>query len=162
MTEKTISFPCGDQFQGMQFLETRGVICLSPVPLVLTTNKPSELIRVKPLEDDPFPVRRPVAGYIVAARVGGDLGESPAIGREDRVDAVWLPSSLNVSQSSSAPSGDGIRQGLKSSGSCPSTTRNVPSSGLMIHEPPPGKSNTRSRRGAVREPPGNSPVSVGG
>src|SRR6187397_2148022 len=43
-TEKTISFPCGDQLPAaLRSAKSGGVICLSPVPLVLTTNKPTEL-----------------------------------------------------------------------------------------------------------------------
>src|SRR5690348_10732428 len=43
-TEKTISFPCGDHWPDeLASSKPGGVIFLSPVPLVLTTNKPSEL-----------------------------------------------------------------------------------------------------------------------
>src|SRR5712691_3387472 len=37
--EKTISFPCGDQSPKELSLKPAGVICFSPVPFVLTTNK---------------------------------------------------------------------------------------------------------------------------
>jgi hypothetical protein len=74
----------------------------------------------------------------------------------------WLPSSLNVSQRSSVPSGDGIPHGLKSAGSCPSMSRYVPSSGLMIREPPPGSAgDPQIAMWAPSENQcGHSPVSV--
>src|SRR5438094_10542146 len=58
----------------------------------------------------------------------------------------WLPSSLNVSQRSSVTSGDGIPHGLKSVRYWPSTMREVPQSGLMIHEQPPGTGQPAARR----------------
>src|SRR5438552_5048989 len=72
----------------------------------------------------------------------------------------WLPSSLNVSQSSSVPSGDGLPHGLKSPGYCPSMMREVPSSGLMIHEPPPGSGQQVAMWAPSGNQRGNSPVSV--
>src|SRR5439155_21901607 len=73
----------------------------------------------------------------------------------------WLPSSLNVSQRSSVPSSDGIPHGLKSVGYWPSTMREVPSSGLMIHEPPPGSGQQVAMWAPSENHRGNSPVSVG-
>jgi hypothetical protein len=75
----------------------------------------------------------------------------------------WLPSLLNVSQRSRVPSGDGVPQGFSRFGFWPPTSRKVPSSTLMIREPPPGESNAPPV--AIWIPSGNhrgsSPVSVG-
>src|SRR6266852_3382036 len=45
--EKTISFPCGDQSPKELSLKSAGVICFSPVPLVLTTNKAPSVVLSK-------------------------------------------------------------------------------------------------------------------
>src|SRR5262249_49490644 len=102
-TEKTISFPCGDQSPvELRSSKPGGVIFFSPVPLVLTTNKPSEF----PFESNRWKtIRFPFGDQLP--------GESSPPGLEviwvkpppsdDRIVWMpfWLPSSLNVSQRSS-------------------------------------------------------------
>src|SRR5438067_3137968 len=164
-TEKTISFPCGDQSPvELRSSKPAGVICLSPVPLVLTTNKPSELkfesnrwkTILLPFGDHSPGMSSPPGLEVICAR------PPPS---EERIVWMpfWLPSSLNVSQRRRVPSGDGVPQGLNRFGSCPPTSRHVPSSVLMIREPPPGRSGAPPV--ATWIPSGNhiglSPVSVG-
>lgn len=61
------------------------MICLSPVPLMLTTNKASTVVRRKTIR---FPFGDQSPGIVVAAGTRGDLREATAIGGSDRVDAV--------------------------------------------------------------------------
>src|SRR5436305_4243803 len=139
-TEKTISFPCGDQSPvELRFSNPAGVICFSPVPLLLMTNKPSELkfesnrwktIRL-PFGDQPPGESSPPGLEVICVR--------PPPSEERMVwMPFWLPSSLNVSHRSSVPSGDGLSHGLNRFWSCPPTSRAVPSSTLIIREPPNG------------------------
>src|SRR5438874_868242 len=120
-TEKTISFPCGDQSPvELRSSKPAGVICLSPVPLVLTTNKPSELkfesnrwkTILLPFGDHSPGMSSPPGLEMICAR------PPPS---EERIVWMpfWLPSSLNVSQRRRVPSGDGVPQGLNRFGSCP-------------------------------------------
>src|SRR6266849_3891061 len=158
--EKTISFPCGDQLPKELKSRPAGVICFSPVPLVLTTNNASTVVLRKTIRF-PFGDQSPGISSPPGTEV---MGVRPPPSDERIVwMPFWLPSSLNVSQSSSVPSGDGFVHGLKSPGYCPSISRKVPSSGLMIREPPPGRSG--APQVAMWAPSGNqvghSPVSVG-
>src|SRR5438094_3564378 len=156
--EKTISFPCGDQLPKELKSRPAGVICFSPVPLVLTTNKASTVVLRKtirfPFGDQSLGMSSPLGTEVTGVR------PPPS---DERIVWMpfWLPSSLNVSQRSSVPSGDGIPQGLKSVGSCPSMMREVPSSGLMIHEPPLGSGQQVAMWAPSENHRGNSPVSVG-
>src|SRR6478672_2067030 len=107
-------FPCGDQLPGELTSEyAGGVMCLSPVPLVLTTNKPSELsfesnrwktIRL-PFGDQSPGMSSPPGLEVICAR--------PPPSDERMVwMPFWLPSLLNVSQRTNVPSGDGVPQKL--------------------------------------------------
>src|SRR5436309_2272888 len=133
------------------------VICVRPVPLVLTTNKASTVVLRKtirfPFGDQSLGMSSPPGTEVTGVR------PPPS---DERIVWMpfWLPSSLNVSQRSSVPSGDGIPHGLNRFGSCSPTSRYVPSSGLMIRESPTGEPQT-----AMCAPSENhlahSPVSVG-
>src|SRR5262245_62979041 len=120
--EKTISFPWGDQLPKELKSRPAGVICLSPVPFVLMTNKASTVVLRKTIR---FPFGDQSPG--MSSPPGTDvMGVRPPPSEERIVwMPFWLPSSLNVSQSSSVPSGDGQLHGLTSPGEVPSMSRKV-------------------------------------
>src|ERR1044072_311017 len=161
--EKAISFPCGDQLNVQQWTETvGGRIRFRPVPFRFITNTPSGsplgLTRSKTIR---FPLGDQLPG--TASPPGFEVICVDPPPSEELI--VWipfrLPSSLNVSQRSSVPSGDGFPQGLKSPGIWPSTSRKVPSSGVMIREPPPGKSQQVAMWAPSENQIGTSPTAVG-
>ena len=162
--ESTISFPCGD-------LEGAAVRLTSSAAQSASGRCRSGSRRRRPRSrplgrtagNDPLPVRRPASGHVVAAGFEVICVNPPP--SDERIVWIpfWLPSSLNVSHRSSVPSGEGLPHGLKSPGYGPSMSRKVPSSGLMIREPPPG--SAAEPPVAMWAPSGNhcgvSPVSVG-
>src|SRR5262245_11802524 len=122
--EKTMSLPCGDQSSAIPALALGGKIRFSPVPLTLTTNRPSSSLgpnrwnTIRCPSDDQPPGTSSPPGIEVIRR-----SPPPSDARTVRTP-FWLPSSLKNSQRSSSPSGDGVPQPLKVFGSCWPTSRN--------------------------------------
>src|SRR5262245_4605564 len=114
--EKTMSFPCGDQLPNELTSTSAGRICLSPVPLMLMTNKPSNPSGPNRPKTMRLPFGDQSAGR--SSPPGFDVICVRPPPSDERIVWMpfWLPSSLNVSQRSSFPSGDGIPHGLKSPG----------------------------------------------
>src|SRR5438876_9596919 len=123
--EKTMSLPCGDQSSAIPASTDGDRICLRPVPFTLTTNTPSSLSgpnrwnTIRCPSGDQLPGTSSPPGIDVICR------SPPPSDERTTWMPFWLPSSLNVSQRSSVPSGDGIPHGLNRFGSCSPTSRYV-------------------------------------